>query len=165
LINGRATYLCGAAHLLALLSGAWIIITGLYRRGKQLFSRDAKLQWLFARKVSQTAFAQKSALWGFGILLTATRVNIRRYYMRASFPFEQIWLVRVALSHNPNRRAGRIALVLLWIAQLFISAQFVGYIHVNQGSLQGDYGEAYHVIRDRHRAQFGEKWPDLKLLH
>jgi hypothetical protein len=164
IINGNATYLCGIAHAVALVSGCWIIFSGLFRRGRQLFAREARVQWLFARKVSQTAFAQKAALWGFGVLLTATRVNIRRYYMRVSFPFEQIWLVRLALSHNPNRQAGRVALFLLWCAQLMISAHFVGYIHVNQGSLQGDYGEAYHVIRDRHRAQTGESWPDLKLL-
>jgi hypothetical protein len=84
--------------------------------------------------------------------------------MRVSFPFEQIWLVRLALSHNPNRQAGRVVLVLLWVGQLLISAHFIGYIHVNQGSLQGDYGEAYHVVRDRHRAQTGESWPDLKLI-
>jgi hypothetical protein len=164
LIDGRPTYLCGMAHALALASGIWIITTGLFRRGTQIMAREARLQWLFARKVSQTAFAQKSALWGFGILLTATRVNIRRYYMRVAFPFEQIWLVRVALSHNPRPRAGRVALALLWFSQLLISAYFVEYIHVNQGSTQGDYGEAYHVIRDRHKAQSGESWPDLKLI-
>jgi hypothetical protein len=164
IINEHPTYLCGAAHFLALAAGSWIILTGLLRRGKQLFTRDAKLRWFFARKVSQTAFVQKAAFWGFGILLTATRVNIRRYYMRASFPFEQIWLTRLALSHNPRPKMARVALFLLWFAQLLISAHFVGYVHVNQGSLQGDYGEAYHVIREKHRIQWGESWPDLKLI-
>ena len=27
-----------------------------------------------------------------------------------------------------------------------VSASFVGYIHVNEGAVQGDYGKAYHLI-------------------
>jgi hypothetical protein len=91
---------------------------------------------------SETAFLQNSALWGCGLLLTLTGVVIRRYYMSVTYPLEFICMVRMA---GPHTRIGRNLLIILWIAELFISANFVGYIHVNQGSTQGDYGPAYHL--------------------
>ena len=63
--------------------------------------------------------------------------------MAATFPFEWIWLSRTALL---NEKWGRKLLITLWILQLIISAHFVGYIHVNEGAVNGDYGPAYHKI-------------------
>ena len=74
--------------------------------------------------------------------MTLTNVNIRRYYMMVTFPFEQFWISKLALS-SANAKRGRQILMLLWISQLFIAANFVGYIHVNHGSPQGDYGDSY----------------------
>jgi hypothetical protein len=54
-----------------------------------------------------------------------------------------LFLVRMA---KPETQSGKILLSALWAAQFFISANFVGYIHVNEGAVQGDYGKAYHLI-------------------
>lgn len=164
IIGGVPTYICGAAHGLALASGAVIIFRGIFVYLQHVSSKRAKLRWIFGRKVPHASLAQNSAFWGFGVLLTATQVNIRRYYLATSFPFEIFWLVKLAFAHPIHKETARRSLAVLWIAQLVISAVFVGYIHVNQGSAQGDYGEAYHVIRERHQAKFGEAWPDLKFL-
>jgi hypothetical protein len=142
ILNGHATYLTGLAHLVAGLATLAIFHTALrdlWSKRKQPFK-----QWtsLGVGKSSETAFVQNSALWGCGILLTATGVVIRRYYMNVTFPLEFICLVRMA---NPHSSRGVKLLAALWIAELLISINFVGYVHVNQGSTQGDYGPAYHV--------------------
>jgi hypothetical protein len=144
-VQDHATYLCGIAHLAVLVTGVWIIVRG----------------YLLPKPKSASDLPEKSMLLGFGPLMTLTGINIRRYYMAASFPFEILWLAKLALADS---RFGRRCLMTLWAAQLLISACFVGYVHVHDGSTQGDYGEAYRIQRDRHRAQNGESWPDLKLL-
>jgi hypothetical protein len=144
-IAGHATYLCAIAHVVVLVTGVWIIGSGLWRKPKR----------------TESTLPQSSALWGFGGFMTVTGVNIRRYYMAASFPFEFLWLVKLALT---DPRHARKLLLTLWAGELLISACFVGYVHVHDGATQGDYGEAYRIQRDRHRAQNGESWPDLKLL-
>lgn len=151
MVAGHATYLCGAAHLAILLTAIWILI-GAAARGRAKIADD-------------TSLAQSSAILGFGPILTLTGINIRRYYMVASFPLEGVWLARCAFraAGRSDRRA-RQALFVIWAAQLLISACIVHYVHVNQGSTQGDYGEAYQVQRDRHQAETGEAWPDLKLV-
>lgn len=145
-ISGQATYLTGVAHVLAFGSTLWIFVRGL----KSLWSkhRSSRESWkqTFIGKSSETAFLQNAALWGCGFILTITGVVIRRYYMTVTFPLEFIWLIRLA---GPQTRTGRNLLITLWIAELFISANFVGYIHVNQGSTQGDYGPAYHLIHPK----------------
>jgi hypothetical protein len=150
LIDGHATYLTGLAHIAVIGCIVWMTLqlakwisdevflcrnqAGLAQVGKDLIGRS-----------SDTQFARNSAFIGSGILMTLTNVNIRRYYMMITFPFEQYWLSGFAL-RRPN---GKVVLAILWFAQLLISANFVGYIHVNQGSSQGDYGDAYHVTMER----------------
>lgn len=162
IVAGHPTYLCGLAHLVALICGSVIIVRGAYVYLHHVITKKARLRWIFARKVPQAALAENSALWGFGIFVTATKVNIRRYYMATAFPFEIFWLIKLAFAHPIHKDQARRYLAGLWVSQLIISVVFVGYIHVNNGSTQGDYGEAYHVIRDRHKNQLGESWPDLK---
>jgi hypothetical protein len=139
LIAGRATYLVGIAHGSTLFCVIWTALklarwtSNEVKAGWHRFKRD-----LVGRE-SPGQFARNSAFLGTGILMTLTNVNIRRYYMMVTFPFEQFWISKFALG---NKR-GRQILIILWISQLFIAANFVGYIHVNQGSPQGDYGDAY----------------------
>ena len=152
LVGGHATYLVGVAHLIALFAVLWIWGSGL--RGlfssvvgwtglnKARSKKTASVHDQVIGKDSNTAFLQNSAFFGCGILLTLTGVVIRRYYMAVTFPLEFIFLIRMV---DPTTQLGRRALTALWIAQLAISAGFVGYVHVNQGSTQGDYGEAYHL--------------------
>ena len=169
-ISGQATWLCGGAHLVALVAGITIFLSPLrhglsaLRRGLAALTPGMRRR-SFSRMTTDTDLAQRSMFWGFGVLLTITGVNIRRYYMAAAFPFQELWLARMALNRDHSRIAGRWLLAALWIAQLIISADFVGYIHVRNGSPEGDYGDAYHVVQERHFHDQGETWPDLKLLH
>ncbi|MEO5971132.1 MAG: hypothetical protein ABIQ95_14480 [Bdellovibrionia bacterium] len=138
IIAGVPTYFCGLAHLLILITAMWIF--GRAFTGKRLRTE------LFNPKLSKTNFLQFSAFLGFGLLMTATGVVIRRYYMAVAFPLEFIFLIQFA---DPRTLGGKRALGLLWACQLFISMNFVGYIHVNNGSTQGDYGPAFHLNRSR----------------
>jgi hypothetical protein len=146
IIQGHATYLTGVAHGVAAISVAYIFARGL-RNLFQVGPLTQGRRWfdVWVGRESQTAFVQNAALWGCGILMTITGVVIRRYYMAVTFPLEFICLIRMA---KPETTWGRRSLIALWMAELVISANFVGYIHVNQGSLQGDYGAAYRVIKN-----------------
>jgi hypothetical protein len=179
LIGGRATYLCGLAHVTAAAAAAAILLPGAWHWLKGL----TRLSWVRELRTPrpEVQLAMIAGLWLFGLLLTASSVMIRRYYLMVSFPLEFLWLARVALSArgevaaqalrdedgNPAvaQRAARrpftfasfhshfhphphpyLWLGVLWASQLFISACFVGYVHVNEGSPTGDYGDAYHVV-------------------
>jgi hypothetical protein len=148
IISGHAIYLVGIAHLAVIGCAFWTVF-----KFAQWFAQECKAGYKKIKRdligvESSTEFARNSALLGCGILMTATNVNIRRYYMMVSFPFEQYWISRFAL-----KRDGKIMLAVLWISQLLISAHFVGYIHVNQGSSKGDYGDAYHVSQQKLKSQ------------
>lgn len=140
LLNGQATYLVGLAHFGAVIAA--VLIFG--KAFVSIWKSRRQIKSLLIGTESQTAFIQSSALFGCGILMTLTGVMIRRYYMAVTFPLEFICLVRMA---DLRSRLGHILLITLWICELFISANFVGYIHVNQGSTSGDYGPAYHTLK------------------
>lgn len=160
LIQGHATYLNGLAHLIVLAIGASLfvrILISIYDRLRNPADSES------IRKYSPTILAQNASLWGFGILITATGVMIRRYYMAVSFPFEWVWLVGLLINPTSDvhrQRFSNRVLSLLWFAQLFISVNFVGYIHVNHGALQGDYGSAFHVVRENNLKTTGKPWAD-----
>jgi 4-amino-4-deoxy-L-arabinose transferase-like glycosyltransferase len=139
IVFGHATYLNGIAHGVALIASILILGKGMVSLGR----KPSEWPDRFIGRSSQTAFVQNSALWGCGIILTLTGVMIRRYYMNVTFPLEFLLLIRLA---DPESRIGHRLLASLWICQLLISAHFVGYIHVNEGSVQGDYGKAYHLL-------------------
>jgi hypothetical protein len=146
--EGHATYLNGLAHLVALGATLLLFSRGLFGIWANWKKDGVSLCSMFigkhSRRDSQTSFVQNSALWGCGILLTVTGVVIRRYYMAVTFPLEFICLIRMA---RPDTKTGNKILVSLWLAELFMSATFVGYIHVNEGSVAGDYGKAYHLLK------------------
>jgi hypothetical protein len=147
-IQGHATYLNALAHLVVLVCGMILLGSGSSRMVRAALGR--KHLW-HPRTDSQLALI--AGFWGFGLLLTLSTVAIRRYYMMVSFPLEFVWLTHLALNwaRGNHRRAGRL-LLALWAGELFISACFVGYVHVNEGATQGDYGDAYHVVM-RKRAE------------
>ncbi len=141
IVAGRSTYIVGLAHLVAAVAAIRIASSALFA-----FFRSARRKSL--ESLSDTAFVLTSTLLGCGILMTATGVVIRRYYMAVTFPLEFICLVRMAYSGSESGRGhawAKWTLVALWIAELIMSAGFVNYIHVNQGSVYGDYGPAYHL--------------------
>jgi hypothetical protein len=139
IISGHATYLSGWAHGVLLTAAVTAYSSPLvaWARGRR-----------GAGRLGETAFALAAGCLGFGALLTLTGVNIRRYYMMASFPLEFVFLAWVALRYLPARWA-RSLLAVVWACELFVSACFVGYVHVHEGAPQGDYGVAYHKVIER----------------
>jgi hypothetical protein len=154
-IAGHATYLVGLAHAGIVATMAWMTIN-LVRFFEHTLTRDWRT-WrdrIIGRE-SPEAFAQNSAFFGAGVLMELLNLNIRRYYLCVVFPFEFLWMTRAALRNTSGKAVppGRRWLALLWACQLVISAGFVYYIHVNNGSVKGDYGQAYHVTVEKSGAK------------
>ncbi len=151
-IAGIPTYAVGLAHLLIALTALFVFgrIFNTLKIGlntsKGTFMPHRGNSKNLDPKYSRTIFLLCSAMIGFGLLMTATGVVIRRYYMTVAFPLEFIFLIQVA---NPGSFWGKRALAVLWVCELFISANFVGYIHVHEGAMQGDYGPAYHLVNKK----------------
>ena len=145
-IDGVSTYLVGATHAVMLTAGVTIVgRSGLFLI-HELRTRQRNWKQVLGGTESQTAFAQQSALIGYGTLITATRFRLFRHYLLVTYPFEFVWLARQAL--RPGVKLGRVLLVTMLICHAFITASFLGFIHVNGGAMKGDYGKSY-------RAYFG----------
>lgn len=130
LIGGTTTYLVGIFHAVIIVTGILIFVSVKRSRG---FHRGMK-------DPSETGLALHSVLLASGILMTLSCVEIWRHYLIVSFPLEWVWLSRMGLC---DPRLGQRYLTVIWIAQLLISASFLGYIHINHGAPMGDYGIAY----------------------
>ena len=148
LLDGGPTWLVGAAHAVTLIAALTILISPvrffLEKEKRRNPDREPLGAKIFGLR-SESGFLISAALLGFGILLTITGVNIRRYYMVVAFPLEFVFLVAIARRFL-SPRLGRVTLAALWLGQLGISAGFVHYVHVNEGAPQGDYGDAFHKV-------------------
>ena len=138
LIGMTPTYLTGLAHGIMALTCLWIFCRGI----KSLWLNRSQLAGCLIGCSSSTLFLQNAGFLVAGILMTLTGVTIRRYYMAITFPFEFILMTRMA---QPQNSRGKSLLITLWVCQIFISANFITYIHVNHGSITGDYGIGYQA--------------------
>lgn len=140
LIGAWPTYASGLAHAVLLILGAWLI--GAW--GLSLFRRAGRQP--DQRTFDPIGFTINAYLIGFGLLLTATSIRIRRYYLAVSFPIDFFWMIRAVESGLSKKPAWvpRILLVM-WVAQALISASFVQYVSRNGGSPQGDFGVSYEA--------------------
>jgi 4-amino-4-deoxy-L-arabinose transferase-like glycosyltransferase len=149
LIAGRPTYLIGALHA-ALVVGLLAFVAWLCVR---LWRQRGRWHSVWVGRGSATAFTQSACLWGFGLVFTATLLPVHRHYMIITFPLMFLWLARVALGgqdgEGRRQTAARGFLLAVWVAQLVISAGFLGYVHVNQRPIQGDYGLPYGAQHSR----------------
>ncbi len=133
LLGGRPTYLVGALHALLVLLGTVLLAAGLaafWRRRRGGTERD------------ETGLALQGGLLGGGAVMTVLAPTIYRHYLLITFPFEWVWLARLAFFGLETRRA-RIVLFTIWAAQLALSACLLYFLHVNGGARTGDYGAAY----------------------
>jgi hypothetical protein len=143
-IGNQPTYLVAVLHSLALAGGLWI------------FAHAARNLWLRRRfrssllpnpgRRSETGFTLGAAFWGYGLLLTFSCLPIHRHYMVIVYPFELLWLARLALASPagtaPSLRTGRRLLASLCLCQALLATCFLGYIHTH-GKIHGDYGVPY----------------------
>jgi len=147
LVNGRPTALVWLLQLLTAVVGVLL----LFRGGYFLWRERGQLAFLAVGRGSPSAFTQNAALWGFGVLLTASGFYVQRHYLVVTFPLEFVWLARLALGPpGPlarGLRLGRALLLVLCLSQLLLTVNFLGYIHVNQGARDGDYGPCYAATR------------------
>jgi hypothetical protein len=145
IIRGRPTYLVWGAERTVMLIGVVLLARGAYR----VWQSRRRLPALVTGKDSPTAFTLSAAFWGFGLLLTATSLYVQRHYLAVAFPLAFVWLARLALPATPGRpaalRFGRGILLALCVAQVVLTACFLEYIHVNEGSLRGDYRMTYRT--------------------
>lgn len=129
LMGGMGTYLVAVFHVVIIGTGILMLVS-------------AKTGW-FSRVIrdsSETGLALYSVLFATGILMTLSCLEICRHYLIMTFPLEWVWLSHLGLC-DPSR--GRRYLMVVWTAQLFISALFLVYIHLNHGVPMGYYGTAY----------------------
>jgi hypothetical protein len=147
LIYGRRTWFVLALHGLAGGTGFLILARALLRQPQ---ARNGWRDWLIGRS-SPTAFMLSAAFLGYGLVLTLPGLRIYRYYLIAAFPLVSVWVAHLALANPSNTpqslRTDRTLLFNLCVTQLLLTANLLGYLHVNQGATLGDYGVAY-----RHQA-------------
>lgn len=135
------TYGVAFAHLVLLALGIWILALRAY----DLVKRRDRLFDLLTGRGSVTAITQNACLWGYGLIMTLATLVVHRFYLIITFPLEFVWIARGALK---DPKTGRACLGALFFAQLFVSMQFLSYIHTHQGSMQGDYGMSYGAQTD-----------------
>jgi hypothetical protein len=142
-VDGQPTYLVGLLQVLAI--GIGVLIYGRAARAAWRERRSWRVCW--TGRPSQTELALGAALWGFGLLLTATGCLMQRYYLLVTFPLQFVWLAWLALTppgDRPQCRKGaRVLLLSMCVAQFLVSVGFLDYIHVNGGAVDGYYGTAY----------------------
>lgn len=143
LIQGRPIHLVWLLQNLLTLVGVFLLVRASYHLGQA----RCPLSRLVIGRHSPSAFTQSAALWGFGVLLSASGFYIQRHYLVVAFPLQFVWLARLALAPNEKRtgglRFGRALLLTLCLGQFFLTAHFLEYIHRNQGAKDGDYGICY----------------------
>lgn len=139
-VGGQPTYLVAVVHAVVLLLGAIMIVRAVGRNWRQ----RPTLAGLIG-KGSPTAFTIAAALWGYGLLLTASGLPVHRHYLIVLFPLGFVWLARMAL--GPTGRSagvGRGLLLTLCVAQCLIATSILAYVHEKQALIRGgDYGIPY----------------------
>ncbi|HVZ81611.1 MAG TPA: hypothetical protein VHE12_12555 [bacterium] len=131
LIGEVPTYGAGLIHLLMLLGGLRLLYLAKKQGGAKFFRMP---------EGSATGPLVEALLLGVGGLMTLSCFRIFQHYLIMTFPLEWVWLAWVG-TRAP--KVGPRYLALLWCLQLLLILVFLGYIHVNHGVPQGDYGTAY----------------------
>jgi hypothetical protein len=145
-IGNQPTYLVALLHALALGIGLWIFAGAARSLWSQARSRAPHLLTGDERSLrSETGFTLGAAFWGFGLLLTFSCLPIHRHYMVIVYPFELLWLARLALTHAGKAKSppsSRRLLAGLCLCQAALTFCFLGYVHGRQ-AINGDYGIPY----------------------
>jgi hypothetical protein len=158
LLAGQRTYLVGFIHALVILTAVVLVARAL----ASFWTNRGRMGALETGNESPTCFTQNAALWGFGILLSASTLPIHRHYLIILFPLTFVWLARLALVRSEQRVSGlhwgRGILLALCILQGCISATFLEYVHDNYRQIRGDYWIPYAA-----QPNFPDPWKDAAM--
>jgi hypothetical protein len=141
-ILGRPTYLIACLYLLLAGLAFWAV----GRSARYLWQERARWQELVLGRGSNSGLAVAATMWGFGILMTLSTMKVHRHYLLVAMPMIFVWLAWMTLGRREDDRswrAGRVCLLLLCVTQGFLSAGMLGYIHVNQRAIRGDFQTPY----------------------
>lgn len=141
--HGRPTWGMLAVYLGLLGLGLWTVALRVRE------TRNQGMDWrrYLALDKSFTGEAVGGALWGYGLLLTATLLTVHRHYLIILFPLEFVWLARIVLgseTRGNSLRAGRVILFVACVLQAALSAGFLNYVH-QFPEIAGEYGRPYRV--------------------
>ncbi len=89
---------------------------------------------------SETRFILNAALFGAGLLITLKRLMVHRHYLITFFPLTYLWLVYLIFTSFKKQR---VWFALFLCSQIFLSWQFLSYLHENCGAPKADYGLMY----------------------
>jgi hypothetical protein len=145
LVHGQSTFMVAVLHVTLAAIGFYLWARGAFS------TLVIHRQWeevLCGRK-SPSVFAVNAAVWGYGLCLTLSLLPIHRHYMIIVYPLEMLWLARLSLQSQWLWSSRRL-LGVLCVGQFLLSISFLGYIHVNHGAINADYGLAYSAV---HRGQ------------
>lgn len=138
-INGMPTYLVAAAHLFLLIASIFTLMKlGTYFRKIFLFFKmQIPFRTIFIN-LSITKFYLYSILLGLGVMMTLSATAIQPHYLICAFPFMYIFLAKIL----QQRRRLLLAIIVM---QLFLTLNFLMYVHKHNGISNGDYGVSYNA--------------------
>lgn len=124
LIGSTPTYLVGVAHAVLVFSLVFVVVSAAWMRRKSVFEKSVVEPF------------ERSLFWIYGVVLSATGIVVRRFYLIINFPWIQFFLIR----RLPEQR--RWVLSLIWGATLLVSISFLQFIRIQGGAPQGDFGSS-----------------------
>jgi hypothetical protein len=155
-IGARGTYACAGATTLAAL-GVIAILLRFVRvafRDRAAWLRGSLRALVGLRVESRTWHAIAIALFWFGLLFTLSPFFLHRHYLAVAFPFQGVWLAKVALPSSESAandghpaRVGRILLGTVAAALLGISVFLLADVHAHGGVPRGDFGVSFGALR------------------
>jgi hypothetical protein len=140
-IAGHPTYGVAALHGVLVLIGAGLLIVGIRRWWP---ARRAWRNWFGGD--DSTSLALAGTFWGYGLLLTLSRLPFYRHYLLVAFPMTALWAARLALpdaTDEPCRVRGQRVLLALVVAEALVTAAFLAYVHSHGGTPHGEFGRSY----------------------
>lgn len=135
-IFGYSTWLVALAHVLLSAFGIHLVVKVI---GKTM-STGWGLKALFKNE-SFTLSAFYTGLLIYGLLISIFASGLPRHYLLVSFPLELVLLAFMVIKVYPI--LARRILITIWFLQLFLTLNFLHYIHKNHGADVGHYGVGY----------------------
>jgi hypothetical protein len=143
----------GSTHVYlgAALFGVVLLIFSiiLARLAFRMYAHPRRTIELILGPRSPTALALDAGFWGYGLLLTATLLEIHLHYFIVAFSLPALWLAWLTRAGSngsiESEANSRLLLTGLVLAQACITITFLAYIHETQFIKGGDYGIIYRA--------------------